>query len=374
MDGKLVLCFLVICFAVLEANRHGFETKKRMWKKDINKNKDLKFKWFTRGNCVEECKKSEVCVKEKGTDKSVCLARHVVRDSRRLLRKSHRLGRKNFNHDKHGKFHKRHHFQRLSKNQKHGLEYYEKKALEFSKYQDKINILKHKHVRVAKQKKPVKPSKDRDILEKMEDAKVLMERTVPKAVKAPVCDKKDLDKMADRLQGWFVTLHEKHQEKIHPHISKRSVGERQTDGKCHCIKSVMWQFHQLDKNKDHHLDKVEMSEMENNQREACVKPFLHSCDKDADSRLSKQEWCCCYQADAPCDLAQKEAKEGKLLGATIPRCTPEGYFRRMQCNASTGFCWCADFNGNEIRGTRLSMKKGEPSCEKFDALGRFKTP
>lgn len=43
-----------------------------------------------------------------------------------------------------------------------------------------------------------------------------------------VCDKKDLDKMADRLQGWFVTLHEKHQEKIHPHISKRSVGEGQT--------------------------------------------------------------------------------------------------------------------------------------------------
>ena len=34
--------------------------------------------------------------------------------------------------------------------------------------------------------------------------------------------------MADRLQGWFVTLHEKHQEKIHPHISKRSVGEGQT--------------------------------------------------------------------------------------------------------------------------------------------------
>lgn len=33
--------------------------------------------------------------------------------------------------------------------------------------------------------------------------------------------------MADRLQGWFVTLHEKHQEKIHPHISKRSVGEGQ---------------------------------------------------------------------------------------------------------------------------------------------------
>lgn len=134
------------------------------------------------------------------------------------------------------------------------------------------------------------------------------------------------------------------------------------DGKCHCVKSVMWQFHQLDKNQDHHLDKHEMAVMENNQKEACMRPFLNSCDTDADSHLSKQEWCCCFQAEAPCDLAQKEAREGKLLGATMPRCTVEGYFKRMQCNSSTGFCWCADFNGNEIRGTRMSMKKGEPNC------------
>lgn len=38
-----------------------------------------------------------------------------------------------------------------------------------------------------------------------------------------VCDKKDLEKMAVRLQGWFVTLHEKH----HGHVSKRSVSEPQ---------------------------------------------------------------------------------------------------------------------------------------------------
>lgn len=188
------------------------------------------------------------------------------------------------------------------------------------------------------------------------------------------------------------------------HILITSVLLEFVDGKCHCVKSVMWQFHQLDKNQDHHLDKHEMAVMENNQKEACMRPFLNSCDTDADSRVSKQEWCCCFQAEAPCDLAQKEAREGKLLGATMPRCTVEGYFKRMQCNSSTGFCWCADFNGNEIRGTRMYMKKGEPNCGtflfnviflisitaiwldvhfclmwpilitgKFDALGRFKT-
>lgn len=149
------------------------------------------------------------------------------------------------------------------------------------------------------------------------------------------------------------------------HILITSVLLKFVDGKCHCVKSVMWQFHQLDKNQDHHLDKHEMAVMENNQKEACMRPFLNSCDTDTDSRVSKQEWCCCFQAEAPCDLAQKEAREGKLLGATMPRCTVEGYFKRMQCNSSTGFCWCADFNGNEIRGTRMSMKKGEPNCGTF---------
>lgn len=375
MDGKVVLCFLVICIAVLEANLHGKDFKKRMWKKEFHADKSLKFKWFTRGTCLEECKKNEVCVKEKGTDKSVCLARHIVRDSRRLLRKSHRLGRRNFQHGKHARFNKRHHFQeKLSKHQKHGLDYYEKKALEFSKYQDKINILKNKHARVYKLVNPEKVSKDRILLEKMEDVKELMKHMAHKPASESVCDKKDLEKMAVRLQGWFVTLHEKHhEEKGHAHITKRSVSEPQKDGKCHCVKSVMWQFHQLDKNQDHHLDKHEMAVMENNQKEACMRPFLNSCDTDTDSRVSKQEWCCCFQAEAPCDLAQKEAREGKLLGATMPRCTVEGYFKRMQCNSSTGFCWCADFNGNEIRGTRMSMKKGEPNCGKFDALGRFKT-
>lgn len=77
--------------------------------------------------------------------------------SRRLLRKSHRLGRRNFQHGKHARFNKRHHFQeKLSKHQKHGLDYYEKKALEFSKYQDKINILKNKHARVYKLVNPVR--------------------------------------------------------------------------------------------------------------------------------------------------------------------------------------------------------------------------
>lgn len=88
------------------------------------------------------------------TDLFIC--QYFCYCSRRLLRKSRRLGRRNFQHGKHARFNKRHHFQeRLSKHQKHGLDYYEKKALEFSKYQDKINILKNKHGMVHKRRNPV---------------------------------------------------------------------------------------------------------------------------------------------------------------------------------------------------------------------------
>ncbi|XP_048762856.2 testican-1-like [Ostrea edulis] len=364
MDGKVVLCLLVICFTVLEANRHGYQFKKNMWRKGFKEDKDLKFKLFTRGTCLEGCKKSEVCVKEKGSKKSVCLARHIVRDSRRLLRKSQRLGNRSH--------HQRNRFQGFRKHQRYGLETRQKNAMEFSKFHDKRNVIRKKHDRTVKPKNFVKFSKDRDFLEKMEGVKELMERTHQMPNHRHVCGKKDLEKMRGRLQGWFVTLHEQYHEEKNHHITKRSLGDQQADGKCHCIKSVMWQFHQMDKNKDHHLDKFEMSEMESNHKESCIRPFMGSCDTDGDSLISKQEWCCCFHADAPCHVAQKEAREGRLLGATTPRCTVEGYFKRMQCNASTGFCWCADLNGNEIRGTRLSMRKGEPHCGKFDALGRVK--
>lgn len=102
--------------------------------------------------------------------------------------------------------------------------------------------------------------------------------------------------------------------------------------------------------------------MENNQKEVCMRLFFNLCDTDVDLYFSKQEWCCCFQVEVLCDFVQKEVREGKFLGVIMLRCIVEGYFKRMQCNFSIGFCWCADFNGNEIRGIRMFMKKGEFNC------------
>lgn len=47
------------------------------------------------------------------------------------------------------------------------------------------------------------------------------------------------------------------------------------------------------------------------------------------------------------------------LGAFIPRCNEEGYYKATQCHGSTGQCWCVDKYGNELAGSR---KQGAVSC------------
>ncbi|XP_022806051.1 uncharacterized protein LOC111343164 [Stylophora pistillata] len=56
------------------------------------------------------------------------------------------------------------------------------------------------------------------------------------------------------------------------------------------------------------------------------------------------------------------------VGRFIPECTRSGEYKRLQCSASTGYCWCVDKNGQEIRGTR---KRGNPpQCLKDGQLPR----
>jgi hypothetical protein len=48
------------------------------------------------------------------------------------------------------------------------------------------------------------------------------------------------------------------------------------------------------------------------------------------------------------------------LGTFIPRCLADGSFALVQCTASH-FCWCVDYEGQEISRTRT---KGWPACGK----------
>ncbi|XP_053847489.1 testican-1 isoform X2 [Vidua macroura] len=70
------------------------------------------------------------------------------------------------------------------------------------------------------------------------------------------------------------------------------------------------------------------------------------------------------QGSLPCqnemNRIQKLSRGKSLLGAFIPRCNEEGYYKATQCHGSTGQCWCVDKYGNEIAGSR---KQGTVSCE-----------
>ncbi|ELU06158.1 hypothetical protein CAPTEDRAFT_227529 [Capitella teleta] len=53
----------------------------------------------------------------------------------------------------------------------------------------------------------------------------------------------------------------------------------------------------------------------------------------------------------PCQSLRLQLNGQKLIGAYIPRCTDHGDFMAKQCHASTGQCWCVNFDGQEIPGT-----------------------
>jgi len=75
--------------------------------------------------------------------------------------------------------------------------------------------------------------------------------------------------------------------------------------------------------------------------------------------LTSSEWCRCFsKADRPCVAMRRRSKPG-LLGAYLPACDLEGFFKPTQCHAATGTCWCVDKHGVEQIGSRA---RGQPDC------------
>lgn len=120
-------------------------------------------------------------------------------------------------------------------------------------------------------------------------------------------------------------------------------------------------FGYLDGNQDRQLSLGELYDLEHNERENCLKPFLDKCDDDRDIFLSASEWCRCFsKADRPCVAMRRRSKPG-LLGAYIPSCDTDGFFLPTQCHNAVGTCWCVDKHGVEQSGSRT---RGTPDCGK----------
>lgn len=74
-----------------------------------------------------------------------------------------------------------------------------------------------------------------------------------------------------------------------------------------CKPEVKWMFSHLDLNMDGLLSKDELFDLEHDQNEICIKPFLDKCDIENDSNISPKEWCECFdKTDRPCIAMQRK--------------------------------------------------------------------
>ncbi|GFS12460.1 testican-1 [Elysia marginata] len=157
-----------------------------------------------------------------------------------------------------------------------------------------------------------------------------------------------------------------------PKDERQSSTDKEPGDKCECMKSAMWEFHQMDEDGDDNLTHKEMGILENNRMEPCMKPYLNSCDQDADDSLSSAEWCCCFSNIlGPCYRAMNKIRRSGEPVTFMPRCDKEGYYMAEQCKRvddDSFECWCVDYNGNETDGTRTNGRAHCSMCIHFYSL------
>lgn len=61
-----------------------------------------------------------------------------------------------------------------------------------------------------------------------------------------------------------------------------------------CKDSIGWMFSKLDTSNDLYLDHSELSAINLEKYEVCIRPFFNSCDSYHDGRVSMAEWCLCF--------------------------------------------------------------------------------
>lgn len=179
------------------------------------------------------------------------------------------------------------------------------------------------------------------------------------------CTGQDLADLGDRLRDWFQLLqgNAKQNSTSKPAASSASILDRTLVATCK--DSIGWMFSKLDTNSDLYLDQAELAAINLDKYEVCIRPFFNSCDSYRDGKVSTAEWCLCFWREKPPCLAELERiqmQEGakKKLGAFIPSCDEDGYYRKLQCDQSRGECWCVDQHGGELMGSRIH---GNPDCD-----------
>ncbi|XP_018571221.1 proteoglycan Cow [Anoplophora glabripennis] len=168
------------------------------------------------------------------------------------------------------------------------------------------------------------------------------------------CPPSALQAMGNRLLDWFSVVMADSSKRRRPRNKSKAHFPPSCKGE------VRWMFQHLDINGDSHLSLKELYDLEHDQSEVCLKPFLQQCDIDKDVVVTPSEWCRCFQrTERPC-AAVKRKITSDLLGVYVPDCDNQGYYKPVQCHSAIGMCWCVDKHGVEFANTRTHAK---PSCE-----------
>lgn len=73
-----------------------------------------------------------------------------------------------------------------------------------------------------------------------------------------------------------------------------------------CKAEARWMFNHLDLNNDGSLSTQELYDLEHDQNERCIKPFIDTCDLDNNNTISPREWCRCFEkTDRPCAAVRR---------------------------------------------------------------------
>ncbi|XP_060524602.1 proteoglycan Cow [Cylas formicarius] len=174
---------------------------------------------------------------------------------------------------------------------------------------------------------------------------------------AKQCSPVALQAMGNRLLDWFsvVMVDSSKRHRIRTKSKARFPSS--------CKVEVRWMFQHLDSSGDSKLSLEELYDLEHDQSEVCLKPFLQRCDADADSSVTPSEWCKCFQrTERPCAAVRHKivADGAAAAGVYVPDCDSLGYYKPAQCHAAIGMCWCVDKHGVEFANTRTRAK---PNCD-----------
>ena len=62
------------------------------------------------------------------------------------------------------------------------------------------------------------------------------------------------------------------------------------------------------------------------------------------------------------NCTKQQELTSRIKGAVVPTCEPSGTYTPLQCNATTGVCYCMLSYGDVLPDTVLPMVKGTPYC------------